>query len=301
MIWFVRVAIMAAVLVAWGGPGGPSALAQTPAETNEKSAFETAKELGTPDAWAAFLKNFPTGFHADMARAYLKKLGEPASSAATASLALPPSSARAAERACSERRVLRSERSTEPTKITFVNNSGLYRSISWIDFEGRLQSYGGVNSGDSVTFDTYRSHPWEIATGPGDCLQIFLPAAEPATVELVRMAADDPPKRPNQPNQPPRSTSNKQQVLKCAENYKLVNGQCVLQQNCGANAFRSPEGDCYCKQGYQRVNGVCAWPTNKQGFEIAPWNKPGCQTLKAQCGRGVANACKRYEESCQVN
>jgi hypothetical protein len=60
---------------------GPSAFAQTPSPTPDaasqdvaKSACESAKELGTTDAWNAFLANYSTGFYADMARAYLKKL-----------------------------------------------------------------------------------------------------------------------------------------------------------------------------------------------------------------------------------
>ena len=61
----------------------------------------------------------------------------------------------------------------------------------WIDFEGALKDYGGLNSGEELILDTYRTHPWMIATGPGDCLQIFLPAAEPAKVELLRLDADD--------------------------------------------------------------------------------------------------------------
>jgi hypothetical protein len=40
-----------------------------------KSAFESAKELGTVEAWQAFLTNFPSGFYPDLARAYVKKLG----------------------------------------------------------------------------------------------------------------------------------------------------------------------------------------------------------------------------------
>jgi hypothetical protein len=40
-----------------------------------KEAFEAAKELGTAAAWNAFLDSYPTGFHADLARAYLAKLG----------------------------------------------------------------------------------------------------------------------------------------------------------------------------------------------------------------------------------
>ncbi len=40
-----------------------------------KEAFAAAKELGTVDAWNVFLESYPDGFHADLARAYLKKLG----------------------------------------------------------------------------------------------------------------------------------------------------------------------------------------------------------------------------------
>lgn len=43
----------------------------------EQQAFEAAKELGTVEAWDAFLSNYPKGFHADLARAYVKKLAEP--------------------------------------------------------------------------------------------------------------------------------------------------------------------------------------------------------------------------------
>ena len=41
----------------------------------EKEAFDSAKELGTVEAWEAFIANYPSGFRADLARAYIKKLG----------------------------------------------------------------------------------------------------------------------------------------------------------------------------------------------------------------------------------
>jgi hypothetical protein len=205
-----------------------------------------------------------------------------------------------AELACSEVKSLRSEHSKEPTKITFVNKSGMYRAIMWIDFEGNLKDYGGVNDGDQVTLETFRTHPWMIATGPGDCLQIFMPAAEPGSVDLVRLAADDGPQKSKEPDKPKKRAA-EDKPLKCGENYKLKNGECVLLQNCGKNAYRSPEGDCYCKKGYQMVNGKCVWPQDKQGFEVAPWKKSGCKSLQAQCSQGKASACTKYEETCQVN
>lgn len=41
---------------------------------SEKEAFNSAKELGTIEGWEAFLKSFPTGFRADLARAYVRRL-----------------------------------------------------------------------------------------------------------------------------------------------------------------------------------------------------------------------------------
>lgn len=42
---------------------------------SEQEAFEAARALGTVQAWQAFLDNFPDGFRADLARAYIKELG----------------------------------------------------------------------------------------------------------------------------------------------------------------------------------------------------------------------------------
>ena len=47
-----------------------------PADSPEKEAFEAAKALGTVEAWDAFLSHYPSGFHADLARAYVKKLAD---------------------------------------------------------------------------------------------------------------------------------------------------------------------------------------------------------------------------------
>lgn len=270
-------------------------------QAGEKEAFEAAKELGTKDAWDAFLASYPKGFYADMARAYIKKIDAPPEAAAPAAPVLVPSSARAGERPCSDRNALRSEHSREPTKITFINKSGMYRSFLWIDFDGKLKDYGGVNAGEQITFDTFRTHPWMIATGPGDCLQIFMPAAEPATVELLRLAADDAPARePAHSPQVERREDNRTSPA-CGRNFKLRNGDCVPVQNCGKNAYRAGDGDCRCNKGYKMRSGKCVWPTDKQGFEIAPWKKSGCKTWEAQCNQGNAKACGQFEANCQVN
>ncbi|WP_439541436.1 hypothetical protein [Hyphomicrobium sp.] len=47
-------------------------------DVSSKDAFDAAKELGTADAWNAFLEIYPTGFYANLAHGYLKKLGSDA-------------------------------------------------------------------------------------------------------------------------------------------------------------------------------------------------------------------------------
>lgn len=49
---------------------------------SEKEAYEEAKEVGTAEAWEAFVKNFPSGFRADLARARISRLGDQEQAAA---------------------------------------------------------------------------------------------------------------------------------------------------------------------------------------------------------------------------
>lgn len=60
--------------------GSVAKIADTPSSgITEKEAFESAKELNTIEGWEAFLNNYSTGFRADLARAYVKRLaGNPA-------------------------------------------------------------------------------------------------------------------------------------------------------------------------------------------------------------------------------
>jgi hypothetical protein len=256
--------------------GGASPTSDQTDHIREKEAFESAKELGTADAWNAFIAAFPIGFYADLARAYLKHLSKQ-----PGTTALAPSSARATARPCSERSELRSEKSNEPTKITFVNKSGAYRSILWINSEGDLEDFGNLSPGAQRTLNTYRTHPWMIATAPGDCLQIYLPAAEPSVVELLKHEADEP-KTFSDPQAEGAGNAAQETAEECAKDHKLVDGKCVLQ-SCGKNASRTPAGDCHCNKGYVMKGGKCVWPQDKQGFEVAPQ-----KNLAASPGRPIA-------------
>jgi hypothetical protein len=151
---------------------------------SEKEAFDAAKELGTVEAWDAFLSNYPTGFHADLARAYVKKLADPATpppAAATAEKA-------AHERSCKDAGKLKSERSTESAKIRFINESGATLIIQWIDFKGALKEYGKLRPGAEMIQDTFITHPWIAAYQEGSCRQLFLPGDG---VSMARLLPED--------------------------------------------------------------------------------------------------------------
>ena len=155
-------------------PLAGTALAQ-PADA-EKQAFEAAKELGTVEAWDAFLANYATGFHADLARAYVKKLAgaappPPAPPPAQPAAALQP----AREVSCGEATKLRSELSKEPATIRFINQSDATLIIQWIDFKGALKEYGELQPGAELTQETFVTHPWIAAYQEGSCRQLFLP------------------------------------------------------------------------------------------------------------------------------
>jgi hypothetical protein len=64
-------AIASPLPLVWHGVASAQDVAMSP-----KEAFDTAKELGTLEAWNAFLESYPDGFLSDLARAYVKKLSE---------------------------------------------------------------------------------------------------------------------------------------------------------------------------------------------------------------------------------
>jgi hypothetical protein len=67
----------------------PAPLPQLPS-LNEREAFDAAKDIGSDAAWDAFLKRFPQGFYADMARAARDKLARASEPATPVPEPTPP-------------------------------------------------------------------------------------------------------------------------------------------------------------------------------------------------------------------
>jgi hypothetical protein len=226
-------------------------------EDAEKEAFNDAKELGTVEAWEAFVASYPSGFRADLARAYIKKLGasetskDGAPSAPTAAT-LSALSEPTPDPSCKERTKLRSKNSDTKTKITFINRSGGMRGILWLDFNGQPKDYANLQNGKEVVFDTFMTHPWMITDGPGNCLQIVMPHPGARVVELSGGKAV---KLKAAPAKPAVKNAKKPG---CGKGEIRVDGKCMSKQKAVS----------YCGPGYRPQNGKCV-----QGY-VAPKTPP---------------------------
>jgi von Hippel-Lindau disease tumor suppressor protein len=266
------------------------------AASPEKEAFESAKELGTVAAFEAFLSNYPSGFYADLARAYVEKL-KAAEAPPTPEPPAPPAPSPKPKAAaspgpdpsCKDLFKVKSQGSDTPAKITFINKSGMYRSILWLDFSGRPKDYAGLNSGDEVTLDTYLTHPWMVADGPGDCIEIFMPHAGTRVVTLTApdgsVKAAPPPPEPKKAA--PAPAPKKAATPKCRSRSILIDGKCILKKNAAS----------YCGPGYRLQGNKCVqgYAKPKPQIRLPTWQLEG---LKHGCKPGLAwNA----QEGCHEN
>ena len=76
---------------------------------------------------------------------------------------------------CASYGKVRSLNSNTPVTVTFVNKSGEYRGVMWIDFNGQPVAYANLNPGQSYKIKTYVTHLWMFTDGPGNCVEMFMP------------------------------------------------------------------------------------------------------------------------------
>ncbi len=232
--------------------------------TAEKEAFEAAKELGTAEAWNAFLANYTTGFHADLARAYLKKLSDQPPQAAAPTL--PP---------------------TDDFPIVAGSWGGIVR-------DGPGQSYrkvGSLDEGQSVTLmartDVMENgYPWfKIAyEGDGRGFQWggILCSAGAERPDLFKTCPPDTGAKPQKEKKETRESSPKG----CGSGRVRIDGKCIEK---GAAAG-------YCGPGYRPQGGKCV-----QGYQ-APSPNTSLSTeqkkaVKKGCPKGqVWNAAEGCHE-----
>jgi von Hippel-Lindau disease tumor suppressor protein len=256
----------------------------TAGDDAQKDAFDSAKELGTVAAFEAFLSNYPSGFYADLARAYVDKLKKAEAPSSAPESAPPPKPspkpvAAPADPSCKDLFKIKSQGSDAKAKITFINKSGAYRGILWLDFSGQPKDYANLQAGEEITLDTFLTHPWMVTDGPGDCIEIFMPHAGTRVVTLkapdgTEKAAAPPPPPPAKkasppPQAEPKPTPKKAATPKCRSRSILVDGKCILRKNAAG----------YCGPGYRVKNGKCV-----PGAYVAP--KPTRRSNNHGCPPG---------------
>jgi hypothetical protein len=236
------------------------------AQVSEKEAFESAKELGTIEAWEAFLTNYPTGFHADLARAYVKRLGAPsqpqaAPPAPTTAQIMRPSIGRlarapsksevrdqpnAARLTCSQRSGLGTLESVSPARIAFVNFSEEPFDVFWIDQNGQEQLFGQINPQRQAAVETFVTQPWVVKELSGKCIAIAIPNPGPQVFVVGSTETAAPKKKATKKG--------------CSSGSISVDGKCMSKSQAVG----------YCGPGYMASGGTCVHRP-----QAAP-QRPGC-------------------------
>jgi hypothetical protein len=83
------------------------------------------------------------------------------------------------DRGCDAAESTRSRSSTESTAINFENKTADVVRIYWLNFRGERVQFASLGPGKTLRQETYTTHPWLVTDAAGDCLGLYLPAAEP--------------------------------------------------------------------------------------------------------------------------
>lgn len=259
-------------------PAGSFRLAQAGQAGPERDAFEAAKELGTVEAWDAFLSNHPSGFYADLARAYVKKLAAPdpagatvrdAPAAAPAAALMRPSIGRiefapsaksiasrptAAKLPCAQLPTLRTYSSDTPARISFINYSDDPIEVYWLDENGQQQLFGEIKKDRQASVETFLTHPWLIEDLSGTCLAVAMPNPGPQVFVIGEPAASGHANTTSpRTSKPSKSTKSDKPAKSKKSSSGCPSGQIRIEGRCMTR--KAAVG--YCGPGFRVVGNKC--------------------------------------------
>lgn len=223
----------------------------------EKESFESAKELGTVEAWEAFISNYPSGFRSDLARAYIKQLGE----GQTASSPPPPPA-------------------PMPPGDDFPVVAGSWGGVVRSGPGQNYKKVGSLREGQQVTLmgrsDVVEDgFPWfKIAYEGGTGYQWggILCSAGAERADLFKTcpaAAKAAPAKTAPAEQPAK----KKTATGCAKNQIRIEGRCVLKQDAAS----------FCGPGFRLKGNKCVegFAEPKKQKQLPSWQveaiKKGCR------------------------
>ncbi len=192
-------------------PAAKAAAATAPRTADEvtvKQAFDDAKELGTVEAWTVFLESYPAGFHANLARAYLKKLkgGETVAQAPVAAptaatpAEAPVKAAAALVAAPVAEPAAKAPEAAGPASPTVPGKPAVARGGDYMGFPERFNRYytdpawkpsktiyvAPDGSGDGTTRKTPMAAPDAFAAAKPGTMIHFLPGAYQGGLEFEK-------------------------------------------------------------------------------------------------------------------
>ncbi len=85
---------------------------------------------------------------------------------------------------CNEESALRSEATTTPTSIVFINKSNDIRKVYWLDHTGKRIPYGRLMDGNVLSLRTYITHPWVITDDEDNCKFIYMPTTSAQSIAI---------------------------------------------------------------------------------------------------------------------
>lgn len=241
--------------------------AVAPGEATVKAAFDSAKELGTVEAWDAFLASYPTGFYSDLARAYVKKMGsagDAPADAATAPAAPSTETASQQDQAGSWGGIVRSGPGQAYRQLDVLNEGEpvvllertavMDNGYPWfkISYRGGQVGYkwGGILCAIGTERpDLFKTCPTVAALPPTQAPLKVAPVVVPKTVTT--------------------------KPLVCAKGYTKVDGRCILKRDASTSC-----GPGFHLQGSKCVAGYKPPPPQQQ---LPSWQ---VQALKHGCAMG---------------
>lgn len=295
-----RVALLALILAA-----NPAHIDPASAQSSdERAAFDSAKELGTSAAFNAFLKSYPSGFYAELAHAYLKKLGSESGAAAKAPSTpderFPGVTGHNLEMARHQGGAFVKngadawvEQNATGTAVYRFKEAGRLDNEVQL-FDGARGVYLGLDVKEAIVWYSDSQQPrrplYQIIEARAGLAVPTQPVAQPAKPSKATpssFASTDKPK--------PRPKHTR--VTGCEEGQRLVNGRCLKisvsekPQGCPKGTVPIPETDncrpirrevLKCKRGYRKIDGKCV-----KRDEVADFCGPGYRPKGGKCVPGA--------------
>jgi hypothetical protein len=97
---------------------------------------------------------------------------------------VPPTPAGPGLHPAEQEGVVRSLPSRIVTAVEFVNTASHTRRVYWLDFEGRRQLYGELRPSETLSIQTFLTHPWLITDASDGPIALYFPDAQPRVIML---------------------------------------------------------------------------------------------------------------------